>query len=229
MRGSRSAIIAAMDLFTSDHLDFPRPAGHRFPLEKYRLLREGLLREEIAAPSEIAPAPSATRGELELAHDAAWVEAVLEGEEVRNVGHVDGLLDADDLEGRVQNRVDHELHVRLRQTLDFVQVENVEQETHLVLELRVAEDDQPRKEFQGVDQPVLVDVPNDEGVAPRREDLLELGEVDAEVLADGFVGAEVLLEFGDGLVQQGAVAVVLGAVFQDSDVVANFVDRKRVV
>jgi acetoin utilization deacetylase AcuC-like enzyme len=79
-----------MELFSSDHLDFPRPPGHRFPLEKYRLLREGLIAEGLAAPEQIRAAPPALRADLERAHDPEWVSAVLAGTldaaQVRRIG-----------------------------------------------------------------------------------------------------------------------------------------------
>jgi acetoin utilization deacetylase AcuC-like enzyme len=63
-------------LFYSDHHAIPLPPGHRFPAEKYALLRaqieaDGLYRCE--------PAPFADRAALELAHDPAYVAAILDG------------------------------------------------------------------------------------------------------------------------------------------------------
>ncbi|WP_073467477.1 histone deacetylase [Rhizobacter sp. OV335] len=65
-----------MQAFHSDHFVLPLPDGHRFPMQKYRLLRE-------AAESEprlrLQEAPAATDGELALAHTPDYVTAVSEG------------------------------------------------------------------------------------------------------------------------------------------------------
>ena len=63
--------------YTSDHFVLPLPAGHRFPMSKYALLRE-----KVAAESpeiRLAPAPAASDGELALAHAPTYVTAVAEG------------------------------------------------------------------------------------------------------------------------------------------------------
>jgi acetoin utilization deacetylase AcuC-like enzyme len=57
----------------------PVPPGHRFPAEKYRLLRALVEQEAILPPGSLAPSPAATRAELERAHAPAYVEAVLAG------------------------------------------------------------------------------------------------------------------------------------------------------
>jgi acetoin utilization deacetylase AcuC-like enzyme len=54
------------------------PAGHRFPSEKYRLLYQRLLAELPAI--QIVEAPAATDGQLALAHDPAYIQAVINGE-----------------------------------------------------------------------------------------------------------------------------------------------------
>ena len=65
-----------MQAFHSDHFVLPLPDGHRFPMQKYRLLRE-------AAESEpglrLQEAPAATDGELALAHTPDYVTSVSEG------------------------------------------------------------------------------------------------------------------------------------------------------
>jgi acetoin utilization deacetylase AcuC-like enzyme len=63
--------------FTSDHFVLPLPAGHRFPMEKYRLLRE---RVEAGVPGiTLAQAPLASDGELALAHTPDYIDAVARG------------------------------------------------------------------------------------------------------------------------------------------------------
>ncbi len=68
---------AAMRAFHSDHFVLPLPAGHRFPMEKYRLLRE---RVQAELPGiELHEAPAASDGELALVHTPRYIGAVAEG------------------------------------------------------------------------------------------------------------------------------------------------------
>lgn len=62
-----------MRAFAHDVFTYPLPAGHRFPLAKYPLVRA---RVEQMAGVEVEDARAATREELELAHDADYVERV---------------------------------------------------------------------------------------------------------------------------------------------------------
>ncbi|WP_372527186.1 histone deacetylase [Piscinibacter sp.] len=66
-----------MQIFTSDQFVLPLPEGHRFPMAKYRLLREQVARALPAA--RLVEAPAASDGELALVHTPAYVEAVAEG------------------------------------------------------------------------------------------------------------------------------------------------------
>jgi acetoin utilization deacetylase AcuC-like enzyme len=63
-------------LYYCDHHAFPLPAGHRFPVEKYRMLRERLAAEGVF---HLDPAPLADPAILEQAHDATYVRAFLDG------------------------------------------------------------------------------------------------------------------------------------------------------
>ncbi len=68
---------AAVRAFHSDQFVLPLPAGHGFPMSKYRLLREAA---EAGLPEvRVTEAPAASDGELALAHDPAWISAVAEG------------------------------------------------------------------------------------------------------------------------------------------------------
>jgi acetoin utilization deacetylase AcuC-like enzyme len=63
--------------FHSDAFVLPLPAGHPFPMTKYRLLREAA---ESSLPGvRVTEALPATDGELALAHEPAWIEAVASG------------------------------------------------------------------------------------------------------------------------------------------------------
>jgi acetoin utilization deacetylase AcuC-like enzyme len=66
----------SLRLFHCDHHPIPLPPGHKFPAEKYRLLRESL---EQVGIFRIEPAKPATRESIELAHDSAYVSGFLEG------------------------------------------------------------------------------------------------------------------------------------------------------
>ena len=68
--------IARRRLYYCDHYAIPLPAGHKFPIEKYALLRRKL---EADGEWELTAAPFAARESIELAHDAEYVRAVLDG------------------------------------------------------------------------------------------------------------------------------------------------------
>jgi acetoin utilization deacetylase AcuC-like enzyme len=67
-----------MQAFYSDHFVLPLPAGHRFPMAKYRLLRERV-ESELTGVALREPLP-ASDGELALAHDPHYVARVLRGD-----------------------------------------------------------------------------------------------------------------------------------------------------
>lgn len=66
-----------MRAFYSDQFVLPLPAGHRFPIAKYRMLRDRLAQE--LPTLRLTCAPSASDTELALAHTSAYVEAVATG------------------------------------------------------------------------------------------------------------------------------------------------------
>ncbi len=63
--------------FHSDQFVLPLPAGHPFPMTKYRLLREAV--EGTLPGVRVTEAVPATDGELALAHDPEWIHAVSTG------------------------------------------------------------------------------------------------------------------------------------------------------
>jgi acetoin utilization deacetylase AcuC-like enzyme len=63
-------------LFYCDHHEIPLPAGHKFPLTKYRLLRQILEEDRVFA---LERAPPASPAVIELAHDPAYVRAFIDG------------------------------------------------------------------------------------------------------------------------------------------------------
>ena len=64
-------------VYHSDHFVLPLPPGHSFPMSKYRLLREVV--ESTLAGVSVHEAHAASDGELALAHEPAWIEAVARG------------------------------------------------------------------------------------------------------------------------------------------------------
>jgi acetoin utilization deacetylase AcuC-like enzyme len=66
-----------MQAFHADAVTLPLPPGHRFPVSKYRLLRDAV---EAGMPGiHVHSAEPATDGELALAHEPSWISAVTEG------------------------------------------------------------------------------------------------------------------------------------------------------
>jgi acetoin utilization deacetylase AcuC-like enzyme len=63
-------------LFYTDHYTLPLPDGHRFPITKYRLVRETL---EADGLFEFVPAPLAKPEVIGLAHDPEYVDQFLRG------------------------------------------------------------------------------------------------------------------------------------------------------
>jgi len=69
-----------MLLTYSDVFEFPLPSGHRFPMHKYRLVRERLERDGRMRRVRFAVAPLARLDDLTLVHTSAYVHRVLNGE-----------------------------------------------------------------------------------------------------------------------------------------------------
>jgi acetoin utilization deacetylase AcuC-like enzyme len=78
-----------LNAYYADHFVLPLPAGHRFPMGKYRLLRDRLA-VELADEIQLVEAPSATDGELALAHTPSYIAAIVEGtaspQQMREIG-----------------------------------------------------------------------------------------------------------------------------------------------
>jgi len=63
--------------FHSDHFVLPLPAGHPFPMGRYHLLRERV--RQTLPEVRLLEAEPASDGELALAHEPAWIDAVITG------------------------------------------------------------------------------------------------------------------------------------------------------
>jgi acetoin utilization deacetylase AcuC-like enzyme len=74
-------------LFYCDHHEIPLPPGHKFPLAKYRMLREAIAAEGLFP---LEPAPLASSAAIARAHDAEYVRQFLDGslppEKMRRIG-----------------------------------------------------------------------------------------------------------------------------------------------
>lgn len=68
-----------MRVYFSDTYEVPLPEGHRFPMAKYRRLRELLLERGVVSPGELEEAPPIDRATLGLAHGAAYLQACFAG------------------------------------------------------------------------------------------------------------------------------------------------------
>lgn len=66
----------ARTLYYCDHYEIPLPPGHKFPMRKYRLLRERL---QTDGRFHFEQAPLADAAVIERAHDSGYVRAFLEG------------------------------------------------------------------------------------------------------------------------------------------------------
>ena len=68
-----------MRFYYPDTPDLQLPAGHRFPAGKYRMLREKIERERILGNARLLPSSAAQPHELLRAHDADYLQCVLDG------------------------------------------------------------------------------------------------------------------------------------------------------
>jgi acetoin utilization deacetylase AcuC-like enzyme len=80
-----------MRVFYSDRFVLPLPEGHRFPMEKYSMLREAVeARGDIAGPGEMLEPHRATDEELLTVHDEGYLKKLVEGglssKEIRRIG-----------------------------------------------------------------------------------------------------------------------------------------------
>ena len=66
-----------LQAFYADNFVLPLPAGHRFPMAKYRLLRDRVVQELPGV--RMAQAPAASDGELALVHTPDYIAAITQG------------------------------------------------------------------------------------------------------------------------------------------------------
>ena len=79
-----------MKLFYTDHFELPLPDGHRFPMSKYRSLRDRIVKSDWHKNDVLLVPPAATRFQLTLAHATDYVDRVFSGslspQEIRRIG-----------------------------------------------------------------------------------------------------------------------------------------------
>ncbi len=79
-----------MRIFYCDHFVLPLPAGHRFPMAKYALLRQRVAASPLADSHTLTVPDAATDEELLRVHEADYLERVKNGSlsiaEVRRIG-----------------------------------------------------------------------------------------------------------------------------------------------
>lgn len=79
-----------MKIFYTDHFELPLPDGHRFPMAKYRLLRNRLVDDELHRSDIFLVPHAASDSELHLVHCADYVNRVrtgdLSAQEQRRIG-----------------------------------------------------------------------------------------------------------------------------------------------
>lgn len=79
-----------MRLFYTDHFELPLPEGHRFPMSKYRLLRERVVQSSTHRNDVLLVPEAATEAQLVQAHDPNYVARVFAGNlspsEIRRIG-----------------------------------------------------------------------------------------------------------------------------------------------
>lgn len=74
-----------MKCFYSDTFVLPLPEGHRFPMAKYKRLRERLITDGIVPAADVVEAPVAEWADLRLVHAAEYVEAIANGTLSRDI------------------------------------------------------------------------------------------------------------------------------------------------
>lgn len=94
-----------MRTYYYDHFDFPLPDHHRFPKEKYALLRERLERENVIPAGELQPGPAAPVDDLLLAHAAGYIRQIENGTLPRQLEREMGLPWSAGLAQRVRHTV----------------------------------------------------------------------------------------------------------------------------
>jgi acetoin utilization deacetylase AcuC-like enzyme len=79
-----------LKIFYTDHFVLPLPPEHRFPMQKYALLRQRVVESRLIAPENMRVPPAASDAEIMRAHDPDYLHRVQNGlltpQEIRRIG-----------------------------------------------------------------------------------------------------------------------------------------------
>lgn len=79
-----------MRIYHSATFSFPLPPSHHFPIEKYALLHEAVIRADLTHPQDLTASPPASDEQILLAHDTVYLDKVKSGKlstrEARRIG-----------------------------------------------------------------------------------------------------------------------------------------------
>jgi acetoin utilization deacetylase AcuC-like enzyme len=79
-----------MKIYTSDQFTFPLPQGHRFPLQKYALLRGAVESAGLVPPHQLLTPEPASDAQILRAHDPDYLARITRGllspQEIRRIG-----------------------------------------------------------------------------------------------------------------------------------------------
>lgn len=79
-----------MKAYYHDQFELPLPPGHRFPIEKYEMLRQRVEQSGLMPPEDLSVSPAAADEVLLRVHSRGYLEKVVHGEltaaEVRRIG-----------------------------------------------------------------------------------------------------------------------------------------------
>jgi acetoin utilization deacetylase AcuC-like enzyme len=79
-----------MKAFYADHFRLPLPSKHSFPMEKYELLRQGVIQAALVTYDDLRVPAAATDKEIERVHDGDYLQRLKQGQiterEMRRIG-----------------------------------------------------------------------------------------------------------------------------------------------
>ncbi len=79
-----------MMIYYSDHFELPLPEGHRFPIEKYTLLREMILQANLVPVEHLRVPEAASDEQILLVHQSDYLNRLKQGtlspKEIRRIG-----------------------------------------------------------------------------------------------------------------------------------------------
>ena len=79
-----------MRLYYTDHFELPLPDKHRFPMDKYRRLRQRVVTSDQHTNDVLVVPPAATDEQLSLCHTTQYIDKVIDGTltaaEIRRIG-----------------------------------------------------------------------------------------------------------------------------------------------